>query len=154
VLRVFVDDVSAFAPIPGTRRIEAWLAQLFGAELDAELSIRIVGEAESRALNRHYRGRDAATNVLSFAGNDAPADSQADVPKLLGDIVICAPIVAREAVEQGKPLDAHWAHLAIHGVLHLLGYDHEDAADALVMQRREAELLGSLGYADPYEMAD
>lgn len=154
MLRVFVDDVSAFAPVPGTRRIEDWLMQVFGAELDGELSVRVVGEAESRELNRRFRGRDAATNVLSFAGSDAPADEQANVPRLLGDIVICAPLVAREAAEQSKSLDAHWAHLVIHGILHLLGYDHDAAADALVMQRREAELLRSLGYEDPYEIAE
>src|SRR5690606_20131870 len=94
---------------------------------EAELTIRIVDEEESRILNRDYRGKDKPTNVLSFPFEAPPG---LDAWPLLGDLVICAPVVAREAVEQGKPLMAHWAHMVVHGVLHLLGYDHEEDEDA------------------------
>ena len=113
---------------------------------EAEIAIRIVDENESRMLNSRYRAKDKSTNVLSF---------QASVPDgvklpLLGDIVICAPVVAREASEQGKDPEAHWAHMVVHGTLHLLGYDHAGDAQADVMERREVEILGDLGYSDPY----
>jgi len=112
----------------------------------AELVIRIVDEAEITALNRRYRGKDGTTNVLSF-----PYQGIAEVPSnLLGDVVICAPVVAAEAAVQGKPLAAHWAHLVIHGVLHLLGYDHHQDDDASRMERRESALLTGLGYPNPW----
>jgi probable rRNA maturation factor len=104
--------------------------------------VRYVGEAEGRRLNREFRGRDHATNVLSFVYEAKP---------LAGDIVICAPVVAREARKQGKALDAHHAHLVIHGALHLQGYDHETSArEAAEMEKRERELLAKLGFPDPY----
>jgi len=105
-----------------------------------ELTIRIVDESESRTLNRDYRGKDKPTNVLSFGGEGA----------VLGDLVICAPVVAREAAEQGKPPRAHWAHMVVHGCLHLRGYDHERADDAQRMEAREIRILGNLGFSDPY----
>jgi probable rRNA maturation factor len=110
---------------------------------DASLSIRVVGAAESRRLNRTWRGKDKPTNVLSFP---APATQS----PLLGDLAICAPVVAREAREQGKSPQAHWAHMVVHGVLHLLGYDHEVDRDATVMEARETALLANFGYANPY----
>jgi probable rRNA maturation factor len=113
------------------------------------LSIRIVGEEESAALNGRYRGRHGPTNVLSFAGTELP-DAGPNETRLLGDLVLCAPVIAREAQEQGKSLDAHWAHIALHGTLHLLGYDHETDAEARLMERREADLLAALGFDDPY----
>lgn len=106
-----------------------------------ELTIRIVGEAESRTLNRQYRGKDKPTNVLSFQGEAG----------VLGDLVICAPLVAREAAEQGKTARAHWAHLVVHGCLHLQGYDHEHEPDAKAMEAREIRILKRLGFADPYQ---
>jgi probable rRNA maturation factor len=112
----------------------------------ADLAIRIVGEREGCALNRHYRGKDKATNVLSF-----PAELPEGVTlPLLGDIVLCAPVVAREAHAQGKTLSAHYAHLTVHGVLHLLGWDHENAREADAMEALERQVLDLLGYADPY----
>lgn len=112
------------------------------------LSLRVVDDAEGRQLNRDYRGRDYATNVLSF-----PADARIDGARLLGDLALCAPVVAREADEQGKPAIAHWAHLTVHGVLHLLGHDHQDAAQAAAMEALEVRILAGLGYANPYEGA-
>ena len=112
----------------------------------ADLALRIVGEREGRALNRHYRGKDYATNVLSF-----PADLPPGVKlPILGDIVMCAPVIAREAREQGKDLNAHYAHLTVHGVLHLLGWDHENTPEAEAMEALERQILDSLGFDDPY----
>ncbi len=112
---------------------------------DAELTIRIVNEVESAALNESYRHKQGPTNVLSF-----PAEVPPEVESvLLGDIVICAPVLLREAIAQGKPPVAHWAHLVAHGVLHLLGYDH-DEAQAEAMESLEIRILAGLGYADPY----
>nr|MBF0686068.1 rRNA maturation RNase YbeY [Pseudomonas sp.] len=114
---------------------------------DSELTIRLVDEAEGRELNRTWRQKDYATNVLSFPA-DVP-DEFLDIP-LLGDLVICVPVVAREAAEQGKPLMAHWAHLVIHGCLHLLGYDHIEDTEAEEMEDLERQLLAELGHPDPY----
>jgi probable rRNA maturation factor len=125
------------------------------------LTIRIVGAAESRRLNATWRGKDKPTNVLSFpsgvmlgvrgAGKNGSKRSSSLPPALpLGDLVICAPVVAREAREQAKPAQAHWAHMVVHGVLHLLGYDHEVDKDADIMEAREVSLLANLGYLNPY----
>lgn len=114
---------------------------------DSELTIRVVDEAEGRELNKTWRHKDYATNVLSFPA-DVP-DELLDIP-LLGDLVICAPVVTREAAEQDKSSEAHWAHLVIHGCLHLLGYDHIDDAEAEEMEGLERELLAELGHPDPY----
>ena len=114
---------------------------------DSELTIRLVDEEEGRELNRTWRQKDYATNVLSFPA-DVP-DEFLDIP-LLGDLVICVPVVEREAAEQGKTLDAHWAHLVIHGCLHLLGYDHIDDDEAEEMESIERQLLAELGHTDPY----
>lgn len=114
---------------------------------DSELTIRIVDEDEARELNKTWRHKDYATNVLSFPA-DIP-DGLLDIP-LLGDLVICAPVVAREAAEQGKTPEAHWAHLVIHGCLHLLGYDHLEDAEAEEMETLEQQLLAELGHPDPY----
>jgi probable rRNA maturation factor len=113
----------------------------------AGLCIRVVGSAEGRRLNRQFRGRDYATNVLSFP---AAAGLAGDATGALGDLVVCAPVVAREAREQGKARAAHWAHLIVHGVLHLHGFDHEEPRAARRMERREVEILAGFGYQDPY----
>ncbi len=105
-----------------------------------ELTIRLVDLDESQALNRDYRGKDKPTNVLSFGGD----------AEVLGDLVICAPVVEREAAEQGKTLRAHWAHMVVHGCLHLQGLDHEDDAEAERMEARETRILKRLGFPDPY----
>ena len=115
----------------------------------ADVSVRVVGEAEIAALNQQYRGKRAPTNVLSFpmAGVEGLPDGE---PLTLGDIVVCAGVVASEAREQGKAEPDHWAHMLIHGALHLLGFDHERAEEAAEMEALEAQLLASLGIADPY----
>ena len=133
---------------PGDEDFRRWCElALRQRSADSELTIRLVDEAEGLELNSTYRHKDYATNVLSFPA-DVP-DELLDIP-LLGDLVICAPVVAREALEQRKPLQAHWAHLVIHGCLHLLGYDHIDDAEAEEMETLERELLAELGHPDPY----
>lgn len=117
-------------------------------ERDAALNVRIVGEAEGHELNRSYRHKDYATNVLTFEYGE-PMPGEVHEP-LEADIVLCAPVVAREAAEQGKPLQAHYVHLLVHGALHAQGYDHERARDAKVMEALETRVLAALGFANPY----
>ncbi len=114
---------------------------------DKDISVRIIDEDESRQLNHQYRNIDKPTNVLSF-----PCDlpEEVDIP-LLGDLAICSPVVAREAKEQGKALESHWAHMVVHGTLHLLGFDHIEDSEAEHMESIETSILTSLGYAAPYE---
>lgn len=147
LLRLAVQYACARAGLPERGRIRRWVEMaLEGHCSRTELTVRIVGEVEGAELNRRWRGRPAATNVLSFpvAGVERVA------PDLLGDIVICAPVVVREAGEQGKALEAHFAHLVVHGVLHLLGHDHADERAARRMERLERCILAGLGFADPY----
>jgi len=110
------------------------------------LSIVVVGTKRSRSLNRDYRGKDRATNVLSFAGAGPGPDGRVD----LGELVLCAPVVALEARGARKSAESHWAHLVVHGVLHLTGHDHEGRAEAARMAAREVQILEKLGYSDPY----
>lgn len=133
--------------IPGARDFERWsLAALKNSEKHFELTIRIVDEAEISDLNANYRGKDKPTNVLSFPF-EVPEHVELD---LLGDLVICAQVVRTEAQEQNKDEIAHWAHMTIHGVLHLLGYDHIDDIEAEEMEGLEIKILHELGYANPY----
>ncbi len=133
------------AGIPAPATLRAWALAALGRE-KGELNIRIVGDEESRQLNHQYRGKDKPTNVLSFQG-----EPELERLPVLGDLVICAPVVAREAVEQGKPARAHWAHMVIHGCLHLLGHDHEQDSEALRMEALETRILKRLGFSNPYE---
>jgi probable rRNA maturation factor len=130
--------------VPTRHQFRKWA--LTALRRDAEITLRLVDESEGRALNRDYRGKEYATNVLTFPLSDEPL--------LMGDIVLCAPVVEKEAAEQGKPLEAHYAHLLIHGVLHLQGYDHENDADAEVMEQLESQIVSKLGYADPYQVLE
>lgn len=146
--------VSYAAPrrgVPASASFRRWAeAALHGVRhrKAAELAIRIVDAREGRALNARYRGKDYATNVLSF-----PIELPRGVTSpLLGDLVICAPVVAREASEQGKPSRDHYAHLAVHGVLHLLGFDHQNTPDAERMEALETRILASLDIPDPYRL--
>jgi len=135
------------AELPGQAALEQWVAAaLEGQMAEAELTIRLVENDESAALNKQYRDRQGPTNVLSF-----PFEAPADVPlPLLGDLIICVPLVASEAQEQGKSVRAHWAHLVVHGVLHLRGYDHIDDSDAREMEDLERKIMAYLGFDDPY----
>ncbi|MFN2329109.1 MAG: rRNA maturation RNase YbeY [Chromatocurvus sp.] len=136
-------------PAPEESELRRWLDCTLteaGYTRVAEISLRLTDEAEMAALNSRYRQRDGATNVLSFPADLPPG---LELP-LLGDIVICAPVVLREASEQGKPALNHWAHMAVHGCLHLLGYDHIEAADAEIMEALETRILDVLGLPCPY----
>jgi probable rRNA maturation factor len=146
-IEIEVQNATGFGPVPDDGQLGRWAAAALQGRREAELTLRLVDEPESRALNERYRGKSAPTNVLSFP-SELPAELE--IP-LLGDIVICAPLVAEEASSQGKPAEAHWAHLVIHGVLHLLGHDHQEEAEAVRMEALEVELLASLGFPNPYE---
>lgn len=161
-LRVEVQSATRLAGVPGAARLRRWAraAHATGAAAGAGggrgrgepvaggqvICVRVVGRAESRRLNLCYRGKDQPTNVLSF-----PASAQERALEgALGDLVICAPVVAHEATVQGKVPAAHWAHMLVHGTLHLLGHDHERARDARAMEALEVEILRGLGFHDPY----
>jgi probable rRNA maturation factor len=129
------------ARFPSTAKVMRWTRAAMRRA--ADVTVRIVGEAEGRRLNRAYRGRDRATNVLSFV-------YERTARAVRGDIALCAPVIRREAARQGKPLEAHYAHLVVHGLLHLQGYDHEAPRAARRMEALETQILAELGYPDPY----
>ena len=133
--------------MPTEAQLAGWASEALAERAgEKELSIRIVDEAEITALNREYRGKDGPTNVLSFPFEPMPGVES----RLIGDIVICAPVVVEEAIAQGKAPLAHWAHMVVHGALHLLGYDHLHDAEAERMESRERDILDALGFPDPY----
>jgi probable rRNA maturation factor len=150
--------------LPPVARVTAWARAAVGSRgRGAEIAVRVVGMAEGRRLNLIWRGRDHATNVLSFpvpVGAAPPGRGAVrGLPRrgrrrFLGDIVLCAPVIVREAKRQGKTASAHWAHLVVHGCLHLLGYDHERPVDAQRMERRERRVLAGFGLPDPYLPGD
>jgi probable rRNA maturation factor len=139
-LKFSLQNATTVVDIPTKNIFKKWAKAAL--RVDTEVTIRLVDEAEGRALNLAYRGKDYATNVLTFP--------LAETPHLMGDIVICAPIVASEAAEQGKTVEAHFAHLTVHGILHLHGYDHETEPQAELMESIEIQILSKLGYANPY----
>jgi probable rRNA maturation factor len=139
-LKLSLQIVSKFAEIPAKNLFKKWAKAAL--RVDTEVTIRIVDEAESKALNSAYRGKDYATNVLTFPLTEEP--------HLIGDIVLCAPIVVAEAKAQNKTLEAHYAHLTLHGILHLHGYDHENDEQAALMESIEVTTLEKLGYPNPY----
>lgn len=154
-LDVSVQFATARAGVPHAASMSKWAnaaVATAGVRVprDLPLTIRIVGAPESRRLNKTWRGKDKPTNVLSFPGTQTTARGLRPELLELGDLAICAPVVAREAREQGKEPRAHWAHMVVHGVLHLLGYDHENDRDADVMEAREVKILSLFGYPDPY----
>ncbi len=133
--------------VPRPSQFAIWAgAVLKGHAEPTSLSVYVVGLARSRALNARFRGKDKPTNILSFAGAGRGPEGLRDI----GELVICAPVVDREAREQGKSRESHWAHMTVHGVLHLLGFDHERAAQARKMAKLEVQLLDKLGFSDPY----
>ena len=161
-LAVTVQMASSRRGVPHARSLNRWAQQacvryLPSSDKELALTIRVVGAAESRRLNRTWRNKDKPTNVLSFPAASLSPGASGEPPRFptkhfseLGDLAICAPVVAREAREQGKTLQAHWAHMVVHGVLHLLGFDHETDRDAEVMEARETKILAQFGYLDPY----
>ncbi len=139
-LSIAIQIASNQINVPTRAQFRKWAKATI--RVDTEVTIRIVDEAEGRELNKMYRAKDYATNVLTFPLTEEP--------HLMGDIIICAPVVATEAIAQNKPLEAHYAHLTVHGVLHLHGYDHEIEAQAELMESLETAIVCKLGYADPY----
>lgn len=133
---------------PKKKQIRQWVRSAFPHH--PEITIRLVDEEEGHALNLEFRGKDYATNVLSFAYDGDLSDHEQASSPIWGDIALCVPVVVKEAGEQGKSLDAHYAHLIVHGILHLQGYDHENPRDAEIMEAIERRILATLGYADPY----
>ncbi|MDX5332449.1 MAG: rRNA maturation RNase YbeY [Gammaproteobacteria bacterium] len=148
-LAVEVQDAAAGAR-PADADLARWAEAAWRGEGGAEVVIRLVEADESQALNRDYRGKDRPTNVLSFPFEAPPGLPAEDLGGYLGDLVICTPVVQAEAREQGKSEASHWAHMVVHGLLHLQGYDHIDEAEAEAMETIEKEILAGLGFADPY----
>ena len=142
-----IQSASSSEDTPNEQSMKRWVsAAIVSKTGDTELSIRIVDERESQELNQTYRGSSGPTNVLSF-----PFDAEIPEPlPLIGDVVICAPVVAREAEQQNKELKAHWAHMIVHGVLHLQGYDHQNDTEAVIMETLETEIMQKLGFPPPY----
>lgn len=148
--RVHIDLInnSNSKQLPGLSDLELWATAAVGQQREeAEISLLIVDEAEGAELNQQWRNKNGPTNVLSFP-SDLPAEL--GLP-LLGDLVICAPVVAKEALEQKKSLSSHWAHMVVHGTLHLLGFDHIDDDQAEEMESLETDILARIGYPDPYQ---
>lgn len=138
--------------IPDTRSFEIWANAAYLREEPAEVSIKVVDAAESAELNAAYRGKSGPTNVLSFPMDFAPPDKAGNSSGvLLGDIAICAPVILEEAAGQNKPPAAHWAHMTVHGMLHLQGYDHIQEQEAARMEQLEVDIMARLGYKSPYE---
>ena len=146
-LRLTVQRASRARPLPSPASLARWARAALPARARgaAEITVRLVDTRESAALNARYRQKQGPTNVLSFEQALPPGQSG-----LAGDLVICAPVVAREARAQGKPVRAHWAHMVVHGILHLRGYDHMDETGAEAMEALEIRLLKRLGFPDPY----
>ena len=149
MIHVELQNASASPAIPPEQQFTHW-AVAATRKQNAEIVIRVVDEKESADLNGQYRGKHGPTNVLSFPFQ-APPGMATDI---LGDILICAPVVEREAQEQGKSLQAHWAHMVVHGVLHLQGYDHIEENEAVIMESEEIAIMNGLGFPNPYEESE
>jgi probable rRNA maturation factor len=151
MLKILIQRATRLAAAPQTTALRLWAKQALRAKniLTAELTIRIVNIREMTALNTTYRKKQGATNILSFP-SDTPAEMQEAIPHL-GDLVICAAVVNREATERGQTEESHWAHIVVHGVMHILGHDHENDHDAEIMEALEIITLKKLGFANPYQ---
>ena len=149
-ITIDLQNDSDFTEVPDTSDFQRWVTAAMRSEsVQLEQTICVVDEAQSRELNRRFGGRDNATNVLAF-----PADSDYLDYDCLGDLVLCAPLVVAQARQQNKAVSAHWAHLVVHGMLHLQGYDHQNDAEANAMEALEVEILDTLGYTNPYNDQD
>ncbi|MCP3687335.1 MAG: rRNA maturation RNase YbeY [Gammaproteobacteria bacterium] len=148
MVRIDLQNESQYEPVPEAEEFLHWASEALQNEnCELEQTIRIVGEDEIQRLNSQYRGKDAVTNILSFPAEMPHIDYQ-----YLGDLVICAPLVEREALEQSKTAHAHWAHLVVHGMLHLQGFDHENETEAAKMEMLEVKILSTMGYSNPYNI--
>ncbi|MFN3785214.1 MAG: rRNA maturation RNase YbeY [Thiothrix sp.] len=146
-----IQNPENYTDIPNEAVLAQWAQAAWQGAGEAGVVVRVVAEAESQALNRSYRGKDYPTNVLSFPYDLPPLPLEADETAYLGDLVICQPVMRREAAEQGKTSEQHWAHLLVHGLLHLQGYDHIDDAEAEAMEALEIRILAQLGFPNPYQ---
>ena len=146
---VQIQRASECDTVPTDDTLRAWITTAVDATRHGEMTLRIVAEAESADLNMRYRGHEGPTNVLAFPAEAVRFTMEGDLSPI-GDLVVCAPLLAREAREQGKTAQAHWAHVVVHGSLHLVGYDHETNKQAQLMEARERELMATLGFPDPY----
>ena len=148
MIHVELQNASTSPALPSAQQFSLWAKAAMQVK-NAEIVIRVVDEEESAALNGQYRGKAGPTNVLSFPFQAPPGMKT----EILGDLLICAPVVVREAEEQGKSLPAHWAHMVVHGVLHLQGYDHIDEQEAVIMETAEIAIMNGLGFPNPYAEA-
>lgn len=150
---ILVQRAASNIKFPSSIKLKKWAQEVLEKKVTAaELTLRIVNKDEMTTLNSTYRHKNKPTNVLSFPF-EMPADVEIDTP-ILGDIVICAEVIKEEANQQNKSIDAHWAHMIVHGILHLLGYDHENDADAEVMEKEEIAILKGLGFDNPYNILE
>lgn len=148
--KIIIQNIVATLEAPRKKQFQTWVDATLGPDYpDTELCIRIVDTEESEMLNTKYRDKNKPTNVLSFPFEMENLELESNI---LGDLVVCAEVLHEEAAAQGKALEAHWAHMIVHGTLHLLGYDHQSEEDALVMETREIEILKKFGYDNPYEV--
>jgi probable rRNA maturation factor len=148
MIHVELQNASTSPALPSAQQFSLWAKAAMHRD-NAEIVIRVVDEEESASLNGQYRGKAGPTNVLSFPFQAPPGMKT----EILGDLLICAPVVEREAKEQGKSLPAHWAHMVVHGVLHLQGYDHSDEQEAVIMETEEIAIMNGLGFPNPYAEA-
>lgn len=148
--QITIQQAAGDAPSPKSAQLRKWAKSALQRKIaSAEMTIRIVTETEMTALNEKYRYKTGSTNVLSFP-LDVQEDIEMEIP-IIGDVVICADVVNREATEQDKTPEAHWAHMVVHGIFHLLGYDHQTMDEARVMETLETDVLSQLGFSNPYE---